>query len=145
GDGGAGALTSAGRAVLFAGTTVCIAVLGMLVLRVGYVSGLCIAARSWCCSRWPPRSPCCPRCWASSGCGYCPAGNAGGWPLTGPSATARPPGGPRLAGFIQRHPLKLAAAATAAMVVLAIPVLSLRLRASHAGHRPAAAHTPPAA
>jgi len=43
-DAAASALNSAGRAVLFAGTTVCIALLGMLVLRVGYVSGLGIAA-----------------------------------------------------------------------------------------------------
>jgi RND superfamily putative drug exporter len=38
------ALSSSGRAVLFAGTTVCIALLGMLVLNVSYVSGLGIAA-----------------------------------------------------------------------------------------------------
>src|SRR5579859_6746439 len=43
-DAAASALNSAGRAVLFAGTTVCIALLGMLVLGVGYVSGLGIAA-----------------------------------------------------------------------------------------------------
>jgi len=38
------ALDSSGRAVLSAGATVCIAVLGMLVLNVSYVSGLGIAA-----------------------------------------------------------------------------------------------------
>jgi MMPL family len=38
------ALNTSGRAVLFAGTTVCIALLGMLVLRIGYISGLGIAA-----------------------------------------------------------------------------------------------------
>ena len=43
------------------------------------------------CSRWPPPPPCCPRCSASSGCGCCPAGNAAGWPPTGPRPTA-PPG-----------------------------------------------------
>src|SRR4029077_5213455 len=43
-DAAASALNSAGRAVLFAGTTVCIALLGMLVLRISYVSGLGIAA-----------------------------------------------------------------------------------------------------
>jgi RND superfamily putative drug exporter len=42
---------------------------------------------------------------------------------------------------VQRHPLKLAAAATAAMVVLAIPVLSLRLGSSDAGNDPAASTT----
>ena len=43
-DAAARALNTSGRAVLFAGTTVCIALLGMLVLRIGYVSGLGIAA-----------------------------------------------------------------------------------------------------
>src|SRR6266702_2800878 len=38
------ALNTSGRAVLFAGTTVCIALLGMLVLHIGYISGLGIAA-----------------------------------------------------------------------------------------------------
>ena len=43
-DAAARALNTAGRAVLFAGTTVCIALLGMLVLNISYVSGLGIAA-----------------------------------------------------------------------------------------------------
>src|ERR1700678_2682615 len=38
------ALNTSGRAVLFAGTTVCIALIGMLVLRISYISGLGIAA-----------------------------------------------------------------------------------------------------
>ena len=38
------ALNTSGRAVLFAGTTVCIALLGMLVLRISFISGLGIAA-----------------------------------------------------------------------------------------------------
>ncbi len=38
------ALNTSGRAVLFAGTTVSLALLGMLVLRIGYISGLGIAA-----------------------------------------------------------------------------------------------------
>ena len=46
--------------------------------------------RSPCCSRWPPPPPCCPRCSASSACGSCPAGNAAGWPPTGPRPTAQP-------------------------------------------------------
>ena len=40
----AGALNTSGRAVLFAGATVCIALLGMLVLRISYIGGLGIAA-----------------------------------------------------------------------------------------------------
>ena len=43
-DAAARAVNTSGRAVVFAGTTVCIALLGMLVLGVGYISGLGIAA-----------------------------------------------------------------------------------------------------
>ena len=43
-DAAARALDTSGRAVLFAGTTVCIALLGMLVLNVSFISGLGIAA-----------------------------------------------------------------------------------------------------
>ena len=59
----AGALNTSGRAVLFAGATVCIALLGMLVLRISYIGGLGIAAAITVAFTWPPRSPCCPRCW----------------------------------------------------------------------------------
>src|SRR5260370_30865816 len=38
------ALNTAGRAVLFAGITVCLALTGLLVLRLNYLSGLGIAA-----------------------------------------------------------------------------------------------------
>jgi putative drug exporter of the RND superfamily len=38
------ALNTSGRAVLFADTTVCIALIAMLVLRISYISGLGIAA-----------------------------------------------------------------------------------------------------
>jgi RND superfamily putative drug exporter len=40
------ALDTAGRSVLFAGTTVVISLLGMLVMQVGFVSGLAVAAAS---------------------------------------------------------------------------------------------------
>ena len=50
----------------------------------------------------------------------------------------------RLAAFVQRHPAPLAAAAAAVMLVLAIPVLSLRLGSSDAANDPAATTTPAA-
>ena len=97
--------------------------------------------RSRCCSRWPPPPPCCPHCSASSGCGCCPAGNAAGWPPTGPRPTAASGAWTRLAAFVQRHPAPLAAAAATVMLVLAIPVLSLRLGSSDAANDPAATTT----
>ena len=83
------ALNTSGRAVLFAGATVCIALLGMLVLRIGFISGLGIAAaitgpvhrgrRGHLAAR-AARLP--------RHCGCCPARNAGSWPPTGPRPTA---------------------------------------------------------
>ena len=40
------ALNTAGRAVLFAGATVCIALLGLLVLRLSFLNGLAVTRRS---------------------------------------------------------------------------------------------------
>ena len=44
-------------------------------------------------------------------------------------------------GFVQRHPLQLATGAAVVMVVLAIPVLSLRLGSSDQGNDPASSTT----
>ena len=62
------------------------------------------------------------------------------------AAKARAGGSPaglwtRLAAFVQRHPAPLAAAAAAVMLVLAIPVLSLRLGSSDAANDPASTTT----
>ena len=73
------AIDTAGRAVLFAGTTVVISLLGMLLMGVGFVSGLGDRRRrrrrSSRCSR---RSRCCRRCSAS------PATRIERHPLAGP-------------------------------------------------------------
>ena len=38
------AIDTSGRAVLFAGSTVCIALLGILILGIGFLSGLAVAS-----------------------------------------------------------------------------------------------------
>src|SRR5580692_8640528 len=56
---------TAGRSVLFAGSTVVISLFGLYLIGQAYMIGLataCIAAVSWC--SWPP-SRCCRPCWAS--------------------------------------------------------------------------------
>jgi putative drug exporter of the RND superfamily len=134
------ALNTSGRAVLFAGTTVCIALLGMLVLRIGYISGLGIAAAVTVLftvaattllpallgflgmrvlSRRERRR--------LAADGPAPDGTSGAWT--------------RLAAFVQRHPAPLAAAAATVMLILAIPVLSLRLGSSDAANDPASTTT----
>src|SRR5271165_3434757 len=129
------------RAVLFAGTTVCIALLGMLVLRIGFISGLGIAAAITVLFTVAAAVTLLPALLGFLGTrvlsrrerrrlaadGPAPDGTAGWWA--------------RLAAFVQRHPLQLAVAATAAMVILAIPALSLRLGTSDAGNDPASTTT----
>src|SRR5216684_150758 len=135
-DAAVGALNTSGRAVLFAGTTVCIALLGMLVLRIGYISGLGIAAAITVLFTVAASATLLPALLGFLGmrvlsrrerrrlaaAGFAPDGTAGWWA--------------RWAAFVQRHPLQLTAAAAVVMVVLAIPVLSLRLGSSDAGNDP---------
>ncbi len=140
-DAAARALSSSGRAVLFAGTTVCIALLGMLVLNVSYVSGLGVAAAITVLFTMAAATTLLPALLGFLGmrvlsrrerrrlaaAGFAPDGTAGWWA--------------RWAAFVQRHPLQLTAAAAVVMVVLAIPVLSLRLGSSDAANDPASSTT----
>jgi RND superfamily putative drug exporter len=135
------ALNTSGRAVLFAGTTVCIALLGMLVLRIGYISGLGIAAAIAVVFTVAATATLLPALLGFLGMrvlsrkerrrlaasGPVPDGASGWWTL--------------LAAFVQRHPAPLAAAAAAVMLVLAIPALSLRLGSSDAANDPASTTT----
>ena len=135
------ALSTSGRAVLFAGTTVCIALLGMLVLRIGYISGLGIAAAVTVLFTVAAATTLLPALLGFLGMrvlsrrerrrlaadGPAPDGTFGAWT--------------RLAAFVQRHPAPLAAVAAAVMLVLALPVLSLRLGSSDAANDPASTTT----
>jgi RND superfamily putative drug exporter len=139
-DAAARALNTSGRAVLFAGTTVCIALLGMLVLRIGYVSGLGIAAAITVLFTVAATVTLLPALLGFLGMRVLSrrerrrladdpqqAAAAGWWA--------------RLAAFVQRHPAPLAVAAAAVMLILAIPVLSLRLGSSDAANDPASTTT----
>jgi len=135
------ALNTSGRAVLFAGTTVCIALIAMLVLRISYISGLGIAAAVTVLFTVAAATTLLPallgflglrvlsrkECRRLAANGPAPTGTAGWWT--------------RLAAFVQRHPAPLATAAAAVMLVLAIPVLSLRLGTSDAANDPASTTT----
>jgi RND superfamily putative drug exporter len=134
------ALNTSGRAVLFAGSTVCIALLGILVLNVNFLNGLAVAsALTVVCtvlaavtllpallgvfgrrvlSRRQRRR-------IGSGGGLI---SGGGELITARSAWVR------WAGLVQRRPAVLAVAAAVVMLVLAIPVLQLRLGSSDQGN-----------
>jgi RND superfamily putative drug exporter len=135
------ALNSAGRAVLFAGTTVCIALLGMLVLNISFVSGLGIAAAITVLFTMFASVTLLPALLGFLGMRVLSRRERRRLAAAGPVHDGASGWWSRLAAFVQRHPLRLATAATAAMVVLAIPVLSLRLGSSDAGNDPASSTT----
>jgi RND superfamily putative drug exporter len=54
-------LDTAGRSVLFAGTTVVISLPALLLVRLSFIGGMAIGAARWWRSPSPPPSPSCPR------------------------------------------------------------------------------------
>ena len=63
------AIDTAGRAVAFAGTTVVISLLGMLLMGLSFITGLAGAAATSSRSPRSRRSRCCPRCSGSPASG----------------------------------------------------------------------------
>jgi putative drug exporter of the RND superfamily len=128
------ALSTAGRAVLFAGSTVIIALLGMYVLGVSFLDGLAAAsaiavlltmlaavtALPALLSRIGPRI----------GRGRVARSQSH---VSGESATGF---WPRWARLIRRHPWPAAIAGLAIMLVIAAPALSMRMALSDAGNDP---------
>ncbi len=140
------AMDTAGRAVVFAGCTVIIALMGMFALGVSFLYGVAIAASlavlltllaaltvlPALLSRFGERI---------AGPGRRRRREAAQLP---PPASAPAAGGeaapagfwPRWALFIQRHPWPAAITGAAIMLVLMVPVLSMRLASSDAGNNP---------
>jgi RND superfamily putative drug exporter len=134
------AINTSGRAVLFAGTTVCIALLGILVLGVTFLNGLAIASALVVVFTVAAAVTLLPamlgvfgmrvlsrrqrKALATADTGQAPQGFWARW-----------------AGTVQRRPAVMMVAAAVAMLVLAIPVLSLRLGSSDASNDPASSTT----
>ena len=140
-DAAARALDTSGRAVLFAGTTVCIALLGMLVLRISFISGLGIAAAIAVLFTVAAATTLLPALLGFLGTRVLSRKERRRLAADGPASDGTSGRGARLAAFVQRHPAPLAAAAAAVMLILAIPVLSLRLGSSDAANDPASSTT----
>src|SRR5262249_53192439 len=122
------AINTSGRAVLFAGATVCIAILGILVLNLNFLNGLAIACAMTVVFPVLAATTLLPALLGVMGlrvlsrrhrrrlASQYSAQSSGIWA--------------RWAATVQRRPAILGALATAAILVLAIPVLSLRLGSS---------------
>jgi putative drug exporter of the RND superfamily len=140
------AMDTSGRAILLAGTTVTIALLGMFATGVAFMYGLAIAAVIAVLLTLIASLTLLPALLARFGPRLVRASASRGIRLGrdgGPSARDRRGTGPRTAsvwqrwsGTIQRHPWSLAVASLAVMVVLLTPVFALRLDESDAGNDP---------
>ena len=134
------AIDTSGRAVLFAGSTVCIALLGILVLGVSFLNGLAVASALTVVFTVLAAVTLLPALLGVFGmrvlsrrqrrrlaAGAPAPGSAGLWA--------------RWSGTVERRPAVFAVTAAAVMAVLAIPVLSLRLGSSDQGNDPSATTT----
>jgi putative drug exporter of the RND superfamily len=134
------AINTSGRAVLFAGSTVCIALLGMFVLDLSFLNGLAVACALTVVFTVLAAVTLLPALLGLFGrrvlsrrqrrrlaSQHVAQGSGGVWA--------------RWAGAVERRPAILAALAATVMVVLAIPVLSLRLGSSDQGNDPASSTT----
>ncbi|WP_416980703.1 MMPL family transporter [Streptomyces sp. T028] len=131
------AVNTSGRAVLFAGGTVCIALLGMFVLRVNFLNGVAVAASLTVAMTVLAAVTLLPAMLGLLGTRVLGRRTrrrlAAGEPMAENTAS-----GPwaRWAALVQRRPRALSLVALVVMAALSIPVLSLRLGSSDAGNNP---------
>jgi RND superfamily putative drug exporter len=129
------AMNTSGRAVLFAGATVVIALLGMFALGVSILNGAAVAAAIGVVLVLVASLTLLPALLGFAGRRI---GEAGGGRARGGGADDGRPGfWMRWVRRVQRRPAVTAIAATALMLVLAAPALGLRLASSDAGNDPA--------
>ncbi len=136
------ALDTSGRAVLFAGITVCIALLGMFALGVSFLYGVAVAASVVV------------LCTVAAALTLLPAllgflgprvfrrrqrARLAAGELRGGAAGSSRWGA--WAGRLQRHPVLLAGGATVLMLALAVPFLSMRIGSADEGSDPAGTTT----
>jgi RND superfamily putative drug exporter len=135
------AMDTAGRAVLFAGITVIIALLGQFALGVSFLYGLAVASSLAVLMTMLAALTVLPAVLSRFGERIARPGRRAR--NSGESSAAREARGPwaRWANLIQRHPWPGAVAGLAIMLTLATPALALRLGNSDAGNNPPSSTT----
>lgn len=135
------AVATTGRAVVFAGATVCVALLGMLILRLGFLDGVAIAASLTVVLTVLASVTLLPALLSFIGMRALGRRERVRLAAHGP-LPERPTGfAVRWSAFVERHPRLLGAVAAVVMAVLAIPTLGLHLGTSDQGNDPATATT----
>ncbi|BBA99663.1 putative integral membrane export protein [Actinacidiphila reveromycinica] len=130
------ALNTSGRAVLFAGGTVCIALLGMFTLRLTFLNGVAVAAALTVVITVAAAMTLLPALLGLLGMRVLSRRQRRALAASGPRQESAAGAAARWSGFLQRHPRSLAAVAVVVMATLAIPALSLRLGSSDQGNNP---------
>ncbi|MGY1497352.1 MMPL family transporter [Streptomyces sp. QTS52] len=135
------AVTTTGRAVVFAGATVCIALLGMLILRLGFLNGVAIAASLTVVLTVAASVTLLPALLSFIGPRALSRRERRRLAEHGPEPELPTGFAARWSAFVERHPKVLGAAALAVVALLAVPTLSLHLGTSDQGNNPRATTT----
>ncbi|WP_426366298.1 MMPL family transporter [Streptomyces sp. E-08] len=135
------AVATTGRAVVFAGATVCIALLGMLILRLGFLNGVAIAASLTVLLTVAASVTLLPALLSFIGMRALSRRERRVLAERGPQPELPTGFAARWSAFVERHPKLLGAVAVVVMGVLALPTLSLHLGTSDQGNGAATATT----
>ncbi|MFF8829938.1 MMPL family transporter [Streptomyces sp. NPDC015131] len=135
------AVATTGRAVVFAGATVCIALLGMLILRLGFLNGVAVAASLTVVLTVAASVTLLPALLSFIGMRALSRRERARLVEHGPEPELPTGFAARWSAFVERHPKLLGAVAAVVMAVLALPALGLHLGTSDQGNDPAASTT----
>ena len=135
------ALNTSGRAVLFAGATVCVAMLGLLVLGLNFLTGISIAAAITVLFTVVAAITLLPAMLGVFGMRVLSRRERRALAAEGPHDEHATGFWARWSAYVSRRPRSLAALALAAIIVLTIPLFSLRLGTGDQGNDPAGSTT----
>ncbi|MER6690140.1 MMPL family transporter [Streptomyces minutiscleroticus] len=135
------AVATTGRAVVFAGVTVCVSLLGMLILRLGFLDGVAVAASLTVLLTVAASVTLLPALLSWAGPRALSRRERRRLAEHGPEPELPTGFAARWAAVVERRPKLLGAVAVAVMVLLALPALSLRLGTSDQGNDPGSTTT----
>jgi RND superfamily putative drug exporter len=137
------ALNTSGRAVIFAGTTVCIALLGLLTTQMSFLSGSGVGAAIAVAVVVLAAITLLPALLGFKGIAKRVISRSGRRKLRGSGPITGEPTGvwARWSGVVEKRPKLLALAAVVIMAVLIIPTMSIRLGSSDQGNDPSSTTT----
>ncbi|MFJ8585361.1 MMPL family transporter [Streptomyces sp. NPDC093595] len=140
-DAARNAVATTGRAVVFAGATVCIALLGMLILRLGFLNGVAIAASLTVVLTVAASVTLLPALLSFIGMRALSRRERRRLAEHGPQPELPTGFAARWSAFVERHPKLLGGLAAVVMLVLALPTFGLHLGTSDQGNHPAGSTT----